>query len=365
MKDYYNFVIDQVDNSFDKHIPEIFYENIQKTFKNSDKHIKEIKTIHRFYRMIRYYHPSMYVSKSKIRINNDPAYCPMPRADGTAENAIRLFEKQYFDILYLLLGGVYRPIMIILRYMIEQSTWTAASVISKKILTGCSKDRNKAMSHSEFKHFLYNNMQNIQANHFNGKFQRRITQGVQELPHKYIQHINMPNSKSGFESIKCFYSELSKYAHANIWTDLEDSEDQPTHFERTHIYAARPSSKGYHETLKLIIDAHKIIFYLLLITAYENIGYRDLDLAKDFFKNIKIKVNKIQSKIKFEDISTLLKTPPNIECIFLKNKPTFDYDEEYETCPDCGCESNMSGEKCPVCDSDKYHIQDYDNRYIL
>ena len=364
MNDYYKLVIDQANSDFNKHIPEIFYENIQKTFKNRKKHIEEIRTIHCFYRMIRYYHPFVYVSKSKIRIKNDPVYCPMPRVDGTTENTIRLFEKQYFDIFYLLLGGMYRPIMIILRYMLEQSTWVAASVISKKILTGCAKDRNKAMSHSEFKHFLYNNMLNFQKNQSNTQSRLTTIHGIQKMPHKYIQHIGILNDKSGFEAIKHLYSELSKYAHASIWLDLEDNDDQPTHFERTKIYVARPSFTGYHKALKLIIESHRVIFYLLLITAYENVGYYNPNMAKDFFSNIKTRVDEMQSTIKFKDIVKLLKNPPSTEHGFLKDNSNYNYDEEYETCSKCGCEC-VCDEKCPGCDSDRYYIQDYDNQYIL
>ena len=365
MKDYYNLIIDGANSDFNTHIPKIFYENIKNTFEDRKTHIEEIKTLHHFYRMIRYYHPTVYISKSKIRHYNDSGFCPMPGVDGTVENAIRLFEKQYFDILYLLLGGMYRPIMIILRYILEQSTWIAASVIDKEVLTGDTREHNEAMSHIEFKHFLHTNMLNFEIKKANKKSRLRTISGIKEVP--YIQHINAANGTNGIEAIKYVYSELSKYAHANIWSDLQDNEDDPTHFENTNMYVAKPSFKGYHKILKLILESHKMIFYLLLIAAYENIGYYNPDTAEDFFKDIRMKVNKMQSKIMFKDIMKLLENPPSIGHGLLK-KNCNDYDEEekseHDLCPKCGYEC-VCDEKCPACESNKYYIPYDNNQYML
>lgn len=359
--------MEQANASFDEHIPGIYYQNIQQTFINHKVHIKEIKVLYNFYQIISRSHPIVYVSKSKVRINNDAGYCPMPGVNGTVENAARLFEKQFFDVLYLLLGGAYRPSMVILRYMLEQSTWVAASIISKKFLTKRPNDRNKAMSHFEFKHFLYDNMLRFQTNQ-TIKSKQKTVSGLQKIPYEYIQHMKTQNRKIGFEALNYFYTELSKYAHANIWFDLEINEEQPTHVERTNMYIGKPSPHGYHRALNLVIESHKLIFYLLLISAYENIGYYNPCMAKEFFTEVQTKINRMQTIIEFSSIEKLLQNPPSIEHSFLKSSDNYDEneeeEEEYEVCSDCGSECGCD-EKCIVCDHQKYFVEDYNNQYTL
>ena len=369
MNDYYDSVMSHVDENFKTNIPKIFHKNIDKTFQKWNKnHSEEIQVIYRFYQMIRYYHPDTYISKQKMIINNDLTYCAFPTLNGTIENALRLFEKQYFDILYLLSGGMYRPIMSTLRYMLEQSTWIAASIINKKILTEDASDRNKTMSHQEFKYFLHTNMQNFQKNKSNKDYKLKTISGIQELPYKYIQCISTMSDKN--KSVKQLHSELSKYAHANIWYDLEhkfnleDSDKDPTHIESAQIYVSNPSFSGYHKSLKMILETHKIIFYLFLITTYENVGYYSQDSAKQFFNDIRIRVSEMQSKVEFKNIMTLLDNPPDIEHVVLKNGGNYDYDTEYRTCSECGCEC-VDNKDCPTCADAKYHTVEVNDPYIL
>ena len=258
--------------------------------------------------------------------------------------------------------------MSILRYMLEQSTWIAASIISKKILTNDASGRNKAMSHHEFKHFLYTNMQNFQKNKSDKDPKFKTIIGIQKLPYKYIEHIHTMSNKN--KTIEHLHSDLSKYVHANIWYDLEhpfdsdDSEGDPTHIGSMQIHVANPSSNGYHKSLKMILESHKIIFYLLLVAIYENIGYYNLDLAKQFFNDIRIRVAEMQSKVEFKNIMVLLDNPPDIEHMVLDNSGYCDYDAEYRVCSECGCEC-VDDKDCPTCEDVRYYISEVNNPYIL
>ena len=110
---------------FEKHIPDIFIQQIKNTKSANDMHFQQLKKLHYFYNVIYRDVPTDYLSKSCIRLDSRTnMFCKSPYDEGTFKNMIILLEKQFFDCISLLYSGSYRPIMIILRYMLELVTIT-------------------------------------------------------------------------------------------------------------------------------------------------------------------------------------------------------------------------------------------------
>lgn len=293
-------------------VPKIFIANIEKTHNHTNDY-EEIKSIFGLLHMMSYLHPQTYVSKSKIINDSNSEYCKSPVANGTVENALRIFEKQYFDVICLLYCGTYRPIMVTLRQVLEQAACVTNSITNKEDLTDKYEDRGKAMSHMEFKNFLYHSEKSYEKKQKDVSGRKKIRSGKYFFPkiEKYIKYIEYEGMKKTV-ALNHIYGKLSREAHANLWYEVDDRNDDVHEPDQVQAYISNPNRKEYHRSLKIIIDVYKIVIYLLLVAAYINVGHYDKKTAKEFFDDMKYEIQQYP-KIKFNAIEKLLANPPNIQ----------------------------------------------------
>ena len=367
-QDHYNNIL----SKFDDNVPNIFFERINDTNeRQSKRHFSQLRGIYFFYRAFVYKLPSYYLSKSQIRVDNDSLadmYCKNPYVDGTIENLVRILERQFFDIVYMFYGGTYRPIHVVLRYMLELTSWATVSIIDKKELTGRRHDRRNAMSFIEFEKFLETNLLNIEKKKHpltnNKEKCLKTYEGLAEIPGEYVKFFKFDNYV-GMNAIKLLLSKLSKYAHANIWSQLRsDGDDYHTNIDTNGLHMSVPSSEGYHRILPLMIQTHEIIFYMLFVASYENLIYFNKDYAKKFTKDIKELVEKLQpASLQLKSLNLAVENPISKKTnVVIENKktktvpdPNFDpvIDEKREqVCAECKEEKIcFENERCYFCHS--------------
>ena len=361
---YYDFKKEQNDR-FEKHIPDIFIQQIKNTKSANDVHFQQLKKLHYFYNTIYRVAPGNYLSKSRIRLDSSvDMFCKSPYAEGAINNMIILLEKQFFDCISLLYSGSYRPIMIILRYMLELVTITSLSIIDKKQLTGKSDDEKKGMSYIQFEGFLSDSFEarkkEKSARNSDEEYMVRIMKSEKMIPEPYPQYLEFKGCL-GNDAIKKLRNELSIYAHANIFQQLQfDGDLNDTCIEETGLFVGKINKAGYHKSLATILTTHKFIFYLLLVTIYEDVGYHQLQLAKNFFADIFDELSYLKPHINFSNIECLIKNPPNINLSNIPNTVKFDEDEdEYEDvrCPHCESLLYYPNEECPMCHFNEFGRQ--------
>ena len=324
-QDYENNII----SKFEKRIPGIFINNIRETYNKNEADLKKLKGIYFFYRELLYYLPPFYLSKSRIRVGDDPIstmFCKNPYEDGTTENLILHLEEQFFSALYLLLGGHYRPIHTILRYMLQYSNWVAASIIDKEKLTKDTNDNRKAMSVYEFASFLRNNRNALKLKNKSIKSKQEKTKktitGIVDLPSRYVEFINIGNFNR-MNAIRLLYSKLSEHAHASTWVTLRsDGADNDTSVGKTGLYTSIPDTNKHELSLFLLIKTHEIIFYMLFVTCYENLIYFHKEDAKSFSNSIKHSLKKLKRfGLEFPSLEKCIESP------LPRRKNAIDWDE--------------------------------------
>ena len=358
MQDQTNSLLRQTINAdFEKHIPNIYIKQIEKTKNTDSVHFQQLKGLHCFYRLISANLPNNYLTKSGIRMDpREDMFCKNPYETGIIENMSILLEKQFFDCVALLYSGSYRPIMTILRYMLELAAVASTSIIDKKQLTGEDGDLRKGMSHIQFASFLISNFEARQkepsARNIEEKRIVRCMQTLMEVPEQHAQHLKFKKS-SGDEAIKKLYSGLSIYAHANIFQPLRwDGGFNDTCINETGLFVGMVTSEGYHRSLRAILVAHEFIFYLLLVAAYENIGCYQLKLAKKFLDGFSDELSYLKSHISFPSIENLIKHPPKINFLNTQKYIELDNRDEYDEtdeCPNCGDPMYVPNEECVSC----------------
>ena len=334
---------------FKESVPKIFIEQIQKTWTSRKVHIPQLQGMFLFYRLLRIKLPRTYLTKSRIRIGNGDldSICPQTFEYGTIENATLLLEKQFFDIVVLLLVGSYRPIHVILRYMLELTARIAISIINKEKITGNHADHNKAMSFLEFEAFLETNNSNIKKNKDpETKKQLKIRSGIPNIDDQYVQFIHYKKFK-GLYAIKSLYGDLSKYAHSNVWNKLRtDDGSEMINMEKNGICASIPNGKQYHEILDKIIKTHEVIYYLLFAACYENLIYYNKDDAADFSTAIHNLTKKLKKySLKFPDLEKITKE------LFPKQEDGIDQKEYTRIIPDTTDEYCTEQWLCSECES--------------
>ncbi|KAF6243632.1 hypothetical protein C6988_02500 [Nitrosopumilus sp. b1] len=357
----------KLNNDFETHIPEIYIEQIKRTHNTTKKHFTQLKDIHYFCSIFIRNHPHSYLSKSGIRIGAWPEasmFCKNPIDEGTVENMLIFLEKQFFDCVSLLFSGAYRPIMTILRYMLELTTWVTVSILNKKKLTKKLEDVEKAMSYIQFESFLIDNFENIQKikspkTKKKDKQSIQTIQGIQFCPEQYLKHLTYKYVK-GNNAIRLLYSELSGFAHANIFQQLRwDGGDEQTHIEHIGLFVGKFNLDAYHFCLDYIIKTHEIIFHLLLVSSYANIGYYNKELADRLFLTMQNELTNVKQSLRFESIESLLieKIPIN-QYIGTQDKEFVHTDEQEEIededdediiCQKCNYPTHDPDEECITC----------------
>ncbi len=375
MNNYDDTLRQELNDDFEKHIPSIYIRQINHTRNATKIHFPQLKSIHYLYGTFRFHHPRSYLSKSGIRIGTwDIPMCKNPYDEGTIENMLLFLEKQYFDCISLLFSGSYRPITIILRYMLELTTWSAVSILNKKKLTALSEDSKKAMSHIQFESFLSENfekMQKLRSPETPNEDKKSLNpiQSIQLIPEQFVRFLTFQNYSRN-NAIKQLHSELSKYAHANIFRQLRwDGGDNETHIENIGLFVGKLNRESYHLCLNYILKTHEMIFYLLLVSTYENIGYYKKELAENLFTTMRKELVSVENNLKFKNLEKLLNSSPEIKH-FVSDKETIenhiisestgddesDEDDEYEDldCPKCGESWHNPNEECISCHIFKY-----------
>ena len=342
---------------FDKYIPKIFIQHINQTKKIREKHFEQLKKIRYFYSIISLKLPRCYLSKSGFSIGCDRLegmFCKNPYVDGIVENVAIFLEKQFFDCVSLLFVGSYRPIRGILRHMLELATWTSVSIIDAKKLSGKESDTTKAMSYIQFKDFLDTNFANMKKKKGpkiskEDKNKLHTIEGIQSIPDPYIKYLKLDDLE-GNRVIKNAYSELSSYMHAGMFEQLRYDTNYVTHIENTGLFIGKPSYEEYHASLRQILTTHEVIFYLLLISAYENIGFYQPKHAKEFLNSLLDELIYLKPDVNFLMIENMIKNPPSINPSetqydeLLKDNELFIY-----VCGDCKNTLYFPTEKCFVC----------------
>ena len=139
--------------------------------------------------------------------------------------------------------------------------------------------------------------------------------------------------------------------HASTVEQLRYDVNDVTHIGNTDLFIGKPCYKKYHEMLKLIINTHEIIFYLLLISAYENIGFYQPKHAKEFLDSLLDELIYLKPDVNFPMIENMIKKPPSIH----SSQTQYDKllsDSEWITylCEDCESTLYFPIEKC-ICHS--------------
>ena len=220
-----DLIFKNIKSSYGKHIPNYFISNIKNTYENTKHHHFQLQDTQLIYRIILHSLPLRYISKSGIQVGDlGFSLCKDPFEHGIIEKSILLLEKQYFGAILLLLGGSYRPIMPILRYMIQITTWVAASILDRKSLTGNLEDVGKAMSEFEFEAFLKFNNDSFSKNK---KTDFKPRQGVANIPFKFISKLPYKyKNEGGMRAIRRLYGDLSGYAHPNVLDNIRTDKNK-------------------------------------------------------------------------------------------------------------------------------------------
>lgn len=352
-------------------IPSIFINNIEQTSKRFH-HRKEIIGMISFLKMAAYLHPRWYISKSGVVVNSESEYCDYPNVNGIVENAFRIFEKHYFNIICMLYSGSYQTIMPALRRVLEQAAYITNSVTNKADFTGCISDKDMAMTYEELKNFVYYN--ELKIDHASSVIDPKdrwikYTKNFFRIE-KYINYLEF-DGRENMEALKYIFSKLSKWTHANTWNEIIDDDYNIHDPDKIHFYVSKPNSKEFHWALKTIIQVYEATLYMLLVAAYINVGYYDVKLAKYFFEDMSAEIK--TTSIKLPSIEKLFINPPFLEhhsmhmglsaiCSMCNVAIKDDY-----RCPNCGmphdvecktCDYPMVfGTKCVHCDFMANHIQ--------
>lgn len=281
---------------------------LQKTTKHVEgsSHGEQLSTLVKFYRLISNSMPCSYRSRSGITVHNDVrGFCEdlsYEYDDGIIGNVCLFLEKQLWEVIYSIFMGSYRSASISLRHMLQLSCWTAQSVVNKKILTKRSQDCNKAMSVSEFETFLYENekLYSTKSNEgFIATNRNTSLEGISlcSLSDDFPLQLITRDGLEGRDAISKLYGGLSGYAHVNNWQRVKigagRSEFLPTH-----------TKSDFHKCLQLILETHRIIFSLLILSGLHELEYYSKSRAYNFVKNIRSESGKY--KVRFCEISSIL-----------------------------------------------------------
>lgn len=357
------------DCDFDNIIPKIFITNIEKSNSFSSIQKDRMKAIPYLLWVLSTLYPYDYISKSKVVYNSPmPPLCGPQDPDGTVENALKIVEKQYFDVIYLLHCGVYRPIKTTLRHILEQTVLIVNSLTNKGDFTNNEDDRDKAMSYNQFKSRskyaarTYKKIKEDKNNDDNGwKLRQKNFNKIE----KYVRYIEFGDKKN-IDALNYIYDELSVWAHGNLWEEISYRDEHIHDLKQIPFYISNPNESDCIDSLKLILSTYQIILYLLLVASYIDIGYYNKTKAQNFFDRIKTEVEYCPG-VKFPAIKKLLDDPPceqdrelcvgtSINCSEC-GKPIIDdyYCTACDTiqmidCPQCEL-SHILGTECGDCDT--------------
>lgn len=297
----------------DNIIPKTFITNIEKSNNFTSIRKDAMKAIPYLLWIMSTLYPRNYISKSKI-IHNPPPIplCGPQTLDGTVQNALKIVEKQYFDVICLLHCGAYRPIRTTLRHILEQTVLIVNSITNKKDFTGNDNDQDKAMSYNQFKSFLeYNERTHKKTKKdmnddnegwvlYQKKFNRI---------EKYVHHVKYGDKKN-IDALNHAYKQSSVWAHANLWEEIFDHDIHIHSLKQTPFYISNPNENEYNNSLVMILITYEMILYLLLVASYVDVGYYNKTRAQKFFVRIKTEMQHCPV-IKFSTIKKLLDDPPS------------------------------------------------------
>lgn len=330
-------------------IPHIFISNIRTTVHTTNAaHKEDIVDMGSLLIMAGRQHPTWYVEKSGIGASPMPELCKSPFTEGTVQNALRNLEKEYFNVIGMLYCAAYRPIMPVLRQILEQASYVLNSITNKADFTGNPEDHGKALSHAEFENFRYHK-EHLHDNAINGVVGNKWKPYGKSFKkiREHVPHIKFKD-KEGYAVLKELYGYLSKSTHGNTWKVVSDRDDNIHNIENISLYITSPNHREYHETLMMIFKTYEVSLYMLLRAAYLNIGYFDREKADEYFGDMRIEASRCRA---IPSIRNLLASPPAVE------NHHMDMDEE-EECPECET-TIIRGTKCPVCDWREYDVLQY------
>lgn len=331
---------------FGKDIPEIFIENIKNTCGVSPIHVEQLGTLAYLVCSMSSLHPRCYVSKSGVTYNAPlPPICEDYHTEGTVENALLIFEKQYFDLICLLYTGSYRPIMPVLRQMLEQAAQVLNSITNKKDFTSKDEDYGMAMTYDQFTLFLLENKKLHKKSYRNslkaaGHPKSKLTiyrKNFQNID-DYIKHIKYGKT-NGSRALDLIFENLSTWVHANLWQEINNRGAHMHEYDKTHFYISRPNREEYHHFLEYIIIVCEMIICMFLAASYVDVGHYNIERAKKYFENIKSVIHG-RNAPKLTMVRNLLDDPPLVQNGRLCDGISI-------TC-DCGTEV-IDDFKCPSC----------------
>lgn len=375
--DLYNAVREGAYQNVESIIPDVFINNIKETSDKRSIHMKEIIDMSLFLKMAAYHHPRWYISKSGVMVDSDSSYCKSTNVNGIVENTFRIFEKHYFDIICMLYSGSYQTIMPALRKLLEQAACITNSVTNKADFTGIDSDKDMAMTYEELKNFLYYNelkIDHTSTSNIDSKDKWiRYTKKFCRIKN-YIKHIEF-DGKENIDALNNIFSKLSKWTHANTWNEVIDDNDNIHDPDKIHFYVSKSNSKEFHWALKAIMRVYEASLYMLLVAAYINVGYYDIQSSRRFFEEIGAEI--CTMSIKLPSIQKLLADPPSLEQHSMHTGLSIrcsECDTEIKNdyrCPDCGDIQDVNcgicdypvifGTRCVMCDMMDNHIEDSDD----
>ncbi|MDA8002079.1 MAG: hypothetical protein MPL62_12425 [Alphaproteobacteria bacterium] len=337
-------------------IPDVFIDNIKQTSNERSIHKKEIINMICLSKMAAYLHPRWYISKSGVEVDSTSEYCKYPNVNGIVENAFRIFEKHYLDIICMLYAGSYEAIMTALRRGLERAAYITNSVTNKEDFTGRSAHKGRAMTYEELKNFVYYNERKSGRSSKDIKDPKDRWEKYRKDFSKikdYTKHIEF-NGKKSTEALDDIFDNLSKWAHANMWNEIVDGNPEIHNPDKIHLYMSKPNYEEFHTVLKEIKHVYEATLYMLLVAAYINVGYYNIESAKCFFEEMDTEIKTMS--IKLPSIEKLIADPPFLEFHSLHvglstkcSECNMEIKNDYR-CDDC---ENIQYVDCMVCNYPK------------
>ncbi len=348
------------EDQFYQKVPSLFIEQIKFVSYRASYHIDELKNLEKLIRSLVDCMPKAYRSKSGRIVDNRTEvfiYCKIPYLDGIIENLAYYLDSEFGEVIFSIMGGAYRSSLITLRHMLQLSCWLLQAVTDKSGFTNELSDSGEAMDIEEFEEFLKENMRNIAIRKSKQlrKEERdkiRVYEGLSlnDRASKVISQLTYKD-KTGKQGIKQVYSDLSLFAHANLFERINLLEETENFFPAhdKDEFEGKEHRGRFHGTLNYIFKTMEIIICLLLHSAFEELSSYSAYRANCFLSEFATNVKSIDHP-KLKQINSTLETLRarlNPEDVKNDEKRISMYDSGEIHCPIC--DETLFDEGCPIC----------------